>query len=79
MVFATVARVRGRPLSTQFVATAQSLFAILLLSMVLYVTIFGDIRRIWRDRTAEAQAKEAAAEEQKKAEQKKGEPTPAKP
>jgi regulator of sigma E protease len=79
MVFATVAKIRGRPLSAQFIATAQSLFAVFLISMMLYVTVFGDFRRIWRDNRAEAQAKEAAAEEQKKAEQKKGEPAPAKP
>ena len=65
MVFATVARVRGRPLSTNFIAASQSIFALLLVSMIFYVTIFGDIRRWVRDAKADAQAKAAAAEVQK--------------
>jgi hypothetical protein len=36
--------------------------------MVLYVTVFGDIRRWISDNRAEAQAKEAAADQKKPAE-----------
>jgi regulator of sigma E protease len=59
MLFATVARLRGRPLPVSFIMTAQSTFLFLLLSMVLYVS-FYDVRRIVRDvkdqRGAEATA-----------------------
>ena len=40
---------------------------VLLLLMMAYVTIFGDLPRIARESKAEAQAKAAAAEQQKKA------------
>src|SRR5262249_46329603 len=60
MLFATIGRLRGRALPINFVATTQGLFMILLLSMVLYVTIFGDIRRWVRDSKADAQARDAA-------------------
>jgi regulator of sigma E protease len=60
MLFATIGRLRGRALSPQFVATAQSVFIVLLFSMIIYVSFF-DVRRIARDVRAEAQAKEAAA------------------
>jgi regulator of sigma E protease len=60
MLFATVARLRGRPLPLNFIATAQSLFFVLLLSMVAYVTVFSDVPRILRenkaDRAAEAKS-----------------------
>ncbi len=48
MLFATIGRVRGRPLPVNFIMTAQSVFLVLLFSMVLYVSIF-DVRRIVRD------------------------------
>ena len=50
----------GTSLPFNFIAVTQSVFVVLLLSMMLYVTVFGDIRRIVRDRKAEAQTKEAA-------------------
>jgi regulator of sigma E protease len=65
MLFATIGKLRGKALPFNFVATTQSIFVVLLLLMMAYVTIFGDFRRIIRDNRAEAQAKEAAA--QKKA------------
>ncbi len=71
MLFATISRLRGRALSPNFVATTQGLFMVLLLSMIIYVSVF-DVQRIRRDSKAESQAREAA-EQQKKAE------TPAKP
>jgi regulator of sigma E protease len=71
MLFATIARLRGRALPPNFVATTQGIFMILLLSMIVYVSVF-DFRRIGRDSRAEQQAREQA-EKQKKAEE------PAKP
>jgi regulator of sigma E protease len=52
MVFATIARLRGRALPLNFVMTAQSVFMVLLLSMAIYVSIF-DLRRWARDAKAE--------------------------
>lgn len=65
VVFATIAKLRGRALSPNFVAATQSVFMVLLLSMIAYVSFF-DIARIRRDNRAETQAREAA-EQQKKA------------
>ena len=59
MLFATIARLRGRALPPGFILTAQSVFTMLLLSMVLYVTVF-DVRRWARD-AKEEQAEESAA------------------
>lgn len=67
IAFATIARLRGRDLPVNVVAAIQSVFVVLLLSMMLYVTVFGDIRRMIQDHRADAQAKEAAAAQQKKA------------
>lgn len=71
MLFATIGKLRGRALPINFIAATQSVFMILLFSMILYVSVF-DVRRIARDVTAENQAKEAAAA------QKKADPAPAK-
>jgi regulator of sigma E protease len=46
MLFATIGRVRGRLLPPKFIAAAQSVSIVLLLSLVLYVTFF-DVRRFW--------------------------------
>lgn len=59
MLFATIARLRGRPLPVNVIATAQSVFLVLLFSMVLYVSVF-DVRRIVRDVRPEAPEKPAA-------------------
>jgi regulator of sigma E protease len=67
MLFATIAKLRGKALPFNFIAITQSVFVVLLLTMMVYVTVFGDIRRIVRDRKAEAQAKQAAAEAHKEA------------
>ena len=64
ILFATVAKLRGRALPGNFIAATQSVFIILLFTMILYVTAFGDIRRWIRDVKADAQEK--AAVEQKK-------------
>jgi regulator of sigma E protease len=64
MLFATIGRLRGRPLPGSFIMTAQSVFIVLLLSMVLYVSVF-DVRRIVRDvkdqRAADAAVAPASA------------------
>jgi regulator of sigma E protease len=60
MLFATIARLRGRPLPVNFIMTAQSVFLVLLLSMILYVSFF-DVRR-WRDLRPDVPEKPAASE-----------------
>ncbi len=60
MVFATIAKLRGRSLPVNFVAATQSVFFVLLLSMVVYVSFF-DVRRWARD----AQADRAVAASEK--------------
>ena len=59
MLFATIARLRGRPLPVSFIMTAHSVFLVLLFSMVLYVSVF-DVRRIVRDVKADRAAEAAA-------------------
>ena len=48
MLFATIGRLRGRALPINFIAATQSVFMVLLLTMVLYISIF-DVRRWNRD------------------------------
>jgi regulator of sigma E protease len=60
MVFATIAKLRGRSLPVNFVAATQSVFFVLLLSMVVYVSFF-DVRRWARD----AQSDRAVAASEK--------------
>ena len=67
MLFATIGKLRGRALPVNFIAATQSVFIVLLFSMMLYVTVFGDIRRWARDIKADTQARESAAEHVKKA------------
>jgi regulator of sigma E protease len=57
MLFATIHRLRGRPLPVSFIMTAQSVFLVLLVSMVLYVSVY-DVRRIVRDVKADRAAEE---------------------
>lgn len=59
MMFATIGRLRGKALPMNFIAAAQSVFIVLLFSMIIYVSVF-DVRRIARDVRSDAQAKEAA-------------------
>ncbi len=59
MLFATIGRLRGQALPTNFIATTQSVFMVLLFSMILYVSFF-DIRRIVRDVAPPARTEEAA-------------------
>jgi regulator of sigma E protease len=65
--FATLAKLRGRALPPTFIATTQSVFMLLLFSMVIYVSFF-DVRRIQRFRADEKPIPTQAAE-----------PAPAKP
>jgi regulator of sigma E protease len=52
MLFATISRLRGRTLPGNFIMTTQSVFMVLLLLMVGYVTI-NDVRRWARDDQAD--------------------------
>lgn len=49
MLFATIARLRGKPLPVNFIVATQSVFMVLFLMMFVYVTVYGDIRRLVRD------------------------------
>ncbi len=52
MLFATIGKLRGRALPPEFIATAQSIFMVILFSMMIYVSFF-DVRRWSRDAAAE--------------------------
>jgi len=61
IVFATIGHLRGQALPLGFVTAAQSVFFVLLISMILYVSIF-DVRRWARDsREERAQVQAPAA------------------
>ncbi|HWZ95048.1 MAG TPA: RIP metalloprotease RseP [Opitutaceae bacterium] len=61
IVFATIAKLRGRALPINIVAATQGVFLVLLLSMILYVNIF-DVRRWVRDAREEKAAATTAAQ-----------------
>jgi regulator of sigma E protease len=48
ILFATIGKLRGRALPINFIMAAQSVFMVLLFSMVIYVSFF-DVRRLVRD------------------------------
>ena len=57
MLFATIAKIRGRALPPNLLATTQSVFMLLLLSMMIYVSYFNVLR--WnRDSTPDEQTEE---------------------
>lgn len=56
MAFATIAKLRGRPLPVNLIAAAHSVFMVLFLMMFVYVTVYGDIRRWVRDFRADREA-----------------------
>lgn len=60
MLFATIGKLRGRALPANFIATTQSVFVVLLFSMIIYVSFF-DVRRWARD--AHSAPPPAAAEQ----------------
>jgi regulator of sigma E protease len=66
ILFATIAKLRGRALSPNFIASLQSAFIVLLFGMIIYVSFF-DVRRWVRDARVETQAREAAEQQEKKA------------
>jgi regulator of sigma E protease len=60
MLFATIGRLRGRALPASFIMTTQSVFIVLLFSLILYVSFF-DVRRLVRDaRSERAEAQQQA-------------------
>jgi len=59
MLFATIGRLRGRALPAEFVMTTQSIFAVLIISLFIYVTFF-DVRRLRRDNQADSTPPPAA-------------------
>ncbi len=73
MTFATIAKLRGKALPVNFIAATQSVFIILLFSMIIYVSFF-DVRRIVRDVKADAQAREAVEQQKQKAAEQPPEP-----
>ncbi len=62
MLFATIGKLRGRPLPPNFIMAAQSAFGILLLATVLYISVF-DVRRWARDARADRAEAAATAEQ----------------
>jgi regulator of sigma E protease len=77
MLLATIARLRGRPLPMEFVAKTQTVFLLLLLTMIVYVSVF-DVRRIFRDNTAAPKAPAAEkAQENRESEKAGNRETPA--
>jgi regulator of sigma E protease len=61
MLFATIGRLRGRALPASFIMTTQSVFIVLLFSLILYVSFF-DVRRLVRDvRNERAETQQQAA------------------
>jgi regulator of sigma E protease len=60
MLFATIGRLRGRALPVNFIMAAQSVFFVILLSMVAYVTVFSDVPRMIRESRTETPTPAAA-------------------
>lgn len=58
MLFATIARLRRKALPTNFVMAAQSVFFVLILAMIGYISFFGDIPRMIRENRLERAAAE---------------------
>lgn len=61
MLFATIGKLRGRALPANFIAGTQSIFVVLLFSMILYVSFF-DVRRWARDTRPPAPPPAAASQ-----------------
>lgn len=61
MAFATCAKLRGRPVSTRFVASAQGVFMLLFLMVFVYVTFF-DIGRVSRNESAITEAEQSISQ-----------------
>lgn len=54
MVFATIAKIRGKSLPASFIGATQTAFVLLLLSLMVYIT-WHDSRRWWHDSQEERQ------------------------
>lgn len=52
MLFATIAKLRGKPIPANFIAALQTMFVLLLFGFMIYVTFF-DIQRTVRDNRSE--------------------------
>jgi regulator of sigma E protease len=61
MLFAMLSKLRGRALPANFIMTTQSLFMVLLFTMIIYVSFF-DVRRLVRANSAPPPAAEDPAE-----------------
>jgi regulator of sigma E protease len=61
MAFATIAKLRGRPIPLRIIASAQGAFMIFFLGIFVYVTFF-DVGRVQRNESAISEAEEAAAQ-----------------
>ncbi|MCC5807697.1 MAG: RIP metalloprotease RseP [Opitutales bacterium] len=61
MVFATLAKLRGKPLPASFVAAAQSAFMLFFIGIFIYVTFF-DTGRVHRNESAIIEQERAAAQ-----------------
>jgi len=61
MAFATIAKLRGRPVPANIVASAQGAFMIFFLMIFVYVTFF-DVGRVQRNETAISEAEQAQQE-----------------
>ncbi|MDF9828482.1 regulator of sigma E protease [Ereboglobus sp. PH5-10] len=70
ILFAVIAKVRGRPLPASVIATTQSVFMLLLFSMIIYVSFFDVRRNLPQSKPAPAAQQQApekpAAEEPSK-------------
>lgn len=61
MAFATLAKLRGRPISPKVIASAQGAFMLFFLGIFVYVTFF-DVGRVARNESAISEAQEASEE-----------------
>jgi regulator of sigma E protease len=50
IIFATIEAIRRKPLNAKFVARIQTVFAVLLLGLMLYITVFSDLQRFLPNR-----------------------------
>ncbi|MFT3781863.1 MAG: RIP metalloprotease RseP [Nibricoccus sp.] len=60
IMFATIGKLRGKALPTEFIVTTQSVFMVLLFSMIIYVSFF-DVRRIVHDEAEDKPQKTSPA------------------
>ncbi|MDF9834252.1 regulator of sigma E protease [Ereboglobus sp. PH5-5] len=62
ILFAMIAKIRGRPLPANIIMTTQSVFMLLLLSMMVYVTFFDVRRNLPQSKSPPAAQQQAPAE-----------------